>query len=94
VVEAVHQREFLECLRRADLTEGGELGGLFTWHWTPGWAERLEAIGVLEAASDAEWWLCDRCNAVSARVERRYVDERGVLMAKTCCRQAGRSRRT
>jgi hypothetical protein len=76
VVEAVHQREFLECLRRADLTEGGELGGLFTWHWTPGWAERLEAIG-------------ERCGMVVVRPVQRRVGSRRAEVRRRAWRAHG-----
>ena len=89
MAEVDYQREFLECLRRADRRDGCEIGHLFTWHWTRGWAEHLEAIGMLERTHDADWWLCDRCESVSAHVERRYVDDRGVHMAKICCRERG-----
>ena len=89
MAEVDYQREFVECLRRADRREGCEVGHLFTWHWARGWAEHLEAIGMLERTHDAEWWMCERCEAVSAHVERRYVDDRGVHMAKICCRERG-----
>lgn len=89
MADVAYQREFVECLRRAERREACEVGHLFTWHWTRGWAEHLEAIGVLERTHDAEWWMCDRCEIVSAHVERRYVDDRGVHMAKICCRERG-----
>ena len=89
MAEVDYQREFVECLRRADRREGCEVGHLCTWHWARGWAKHLEAIGMLERTHDAEWWLCERCEAVSAHVERRYFDDRGVHMAKICCRERG-----